>query len=396
VCWATPEVPDALVAGARLLGSLAAVGLDRVLGSGEVPAGLADVTPGWLTAALRPRDPQVSVTGVRRLGHHSGTTTRARIALEYGGPAASAERPATLFVKITPAGLVQRVFVHAMGLAAAELRFYRELAAQVPVRVPAVFAARAGPGARRFALLLEDLAARGGRFVAVGERASVADARAVLGELARLHAAFWESPRFGADLAWVRSLESRARDLPLERFLTSTMLRAARRRFGAAMPAQFDAACRLVCERRDALERVWARGPRTLVHGDCHIGNLFFEGERPGFLDWQVLARAPGLRDVSYFLCNSLAAEAREGSEEALLDHYLAGLRAAGAPAPSPEEAWRGYRRFALYAWLSAAFTAAAGSGLQEARIARAGLERTTRALVSLGTVELVEAEARA
>jgi len=389
-------VPDAPAALARLLGSLAAVGLDRVVGSREVPADLSGVTPRWLTDALRARDPGVSVTGVRRLGDHSGTTTRARIALEYGDAAEGAERPATLFLKVTPAGLVQRVFVHAVGLAAVELRFYRELAAEVPVRVPAVFAARAGPGARRFALLLEDLAAGGCRFVAVGERTSVADARAVLGELARLHAAFWESPRFESDLAWVRSLESRTRDLPLERFLTSHMLRAARRRFGAGMPAPFHAACRLVCEERDALERVWARGPRTLVHGDCHIGNLFFEQGRPGFLDWQVLARAPGLRDVSYFLCNSLPAEEREGHEEELLDHYLAGLRAAGAPAPSPEEAWRGYRRFALYAWLSAAFTAAAGSGLQEARIARAGLERTTRALVSLGAVELVEAEARA
>ena len=55
-------------------------------------------------------------------------------------------------------------------------------------------------------------------------------------------------------------------------------------------------------------------GERTLVHGDPHLGNLFVDGERTGFLDWAVIARAPGIRDVAYVLCNSIPTEVRRAA----------------------------------------------------------------------------------
>jgi thiamine kinase-like enzyme len=373
---------DALRGAGRLLGGLAAVARDRLRTANDVPAGIDGVDVRWLDAALRDRGTRV--LGVRRLGEHSGTTTRARLALDYAERAGLAD---TLFLKITPASLPQRVFGHVMRLGAMEVRFYRTLRRDLPVRAPEVVLARASVDGARFVLLLEDLSHC--RFVDVGARVSPDEARAVMRALARLHAHYWESPRFSADLAWLRCLENRGRDLPLERFLTTQMVKAAVRRYGDAMPDAFRAAARLVCERRDALEARWAEGPRTLVHGDCHVGNLFFEGDAVGFLDWQVLARAPGVRDVAYFLCNSLPTESRREHEEALVGLYREALLEAGIEAPARESLWMQYRSFALYAWLAAAFTAGAG-GLQSERIARAGLERTTRALVDLETVDLL------
>ena len=64
-------------------------------------------------------------------------------------------------------------------------------------------------------------------------------------------------------------------------------------------------------EQRLALEALWARPPLTLIHGDAHAGNLFFDGPEVGFLDWQVVQRGQGMRDVSYFLGNSLSVQTR-------------------------------------------------------------------------------------
>ncbi|TMA26920.1 MAG: hypothetical protein E6J87_21615, partial [Deltaproteobacteria bacterium] len=131
------------------------------------------------------------------------------------------------------------------------------------------------------------------------------------------------------------------------------------------------------------------QGPHTLIHGDCHLGNLFRDGERPGFLDWAVLSHAPGMRDVAYFLCNSLPIELRRKEERDLLMRYRDGLDAAGAEVPTFDETWRDYRRFALYSWVSAATTAAAGSRMQPIEGMRA-MERTNAAVRDLDSLSLL------
>ncbi len=50
---------------------------------------------------------------------------------------------------------------------------------------------------------MEDLSLRGARFPNALDELGVAHVRALLRSLAALHARFWESPRFEADLSWV-------------------------------------------------------------------------------------------------------------------------------------------------------------------------------------------------
>jgi aminoglycoside phosphotransferase (APT) family kinase protein len=178
-----------------------------------------------------------------------------------------------------------------------------------------------------------------------------------------------------------------------ERFATGQMLALAVRRFGRDFPPELSQLGDLCTRRRDGLESLWARGARTLVHGDCHIGNLFFAERGVGFFDWQVCARAPGVRDVSYFLCNSFPSDLRVAHERDLIALYLEQLADRGIVAPSFEEAWTQHRLFAVYTWLAAAFTAAAGEGLQAREIGMAGLRRTTRAATELESIALIERE---
>lgn len=355
---------------------------------GRVPSRLAQITPDWLTRALQSRSPGAVVRSIECLDDHSGTTTRARFRLTYDSRDSATGLPETIFVKITPMGIAQRVFVDLAGLGRTEVSFYRRIRPALPVRAPGAYLARSSASGD-FVLLLEDLAASGCRVSDVRRGCGAGDARAVMTELAKLHAAFWESPRFATDLDWVRSRENSRSSMGWERFVSGQLLRLAEKKFARKMPEPFARACVLVRAQREHLEELWSQGPRTLVHGDPHLGNLFFDADRVGFLDWQVIQRAPGMKDIGYFLCNSLRSELRREHERQLIRHYLRNLAELGVDAPPFEEAWRQYRLFALYSWLAATFTAAA-SGLQDADIAMAGMKTATNAIIDLESLQLV------
>jgi aminoglycoside/choline kinase family phosphotransferase len=343
-----------------------------------------------LTQILQPVWPGVETRSIERLDAHSGTTTRARLRIAYADPTSGAHLPETVFVKIAPRGITHRAFVDLARLGRTEVAFYNQVRPTVPVRAPSLYVAKSAAHGADFVLLLEDLAASGCRVSDVRRGCDVEDARAVMAELAKLHAAFWESPRFASDLHWIRSRENSRRSMGWERFVSSQLLKLAEKKFGPQMPGEFAGACVLVRTRRDHLEDLWARGPRTLIHGDPHLGNLFFDADRVGFLDWQVIQHAPGMKDISYFLCNSLRSEVRREHEQDLIRHYLETLTTLGVHALPFEDAWEQHRVFALYSWLAATFTAAA-TGLQEADIAMAGMRTATDAIVELASVELVE-----
>jgi aminoglycoside phosphotransferase (APT) family kinase protein len=350
-----------------------------------LPRGVAGVTAAWLSRALQSTAEGVVVSRVAALGLESGTTARARIALVYEGPGTRADLPPSLFVKLAPPDLRTRLFVALLGLGRNEVAFYRTARHGLPVRAPRVYFAEAARLGARFVLLLEDLAASGCRFADITTPCDPAQARAVMQALAALHAANWESPRLQGDLAWLRGTRRDA-VFRIGRFLSRVAIRPAFERFGELVPGELREQAGFVSEQRLALEALWTRPPLTLIHGDAHLGNLFFDGAAIGFLDWQVAQRGQGMRDVSYFLANSLAVETRRAQDEALIRVYLAALAAAGV-APMPfSVAWEQYRLHALYAWIAAVVTAAAAT-LQSEAIVRAGLARSSAAVVDLDSV---------
>jgi len=367
-----------------------ALARDRLSGV-DIPRSLRDVDAAWLTRTLSRSHPGVRVAGFEVIDRHSGTTARARLRLEYDEAAGA---PPHLFLKLSPPGLVNRLFVAVAGLARNEVGFYRDVQAAVSVRTPRAHAVLCSPSAATFALLLEDLAAAGARFSRVGDHVELVEAFRVVEALAALHASFWQSDRFERDLAWVPSYEARSRrDMPWERFVTGQMVGIAARRFASELddPA-LQRTAEFVTHRRDHLEALLARGDRTLVHGDCHVGNLFFMQDRIGFYDWQVCARAPGMRDVSYFLCNSFPSTLRAEHEHALIERYLESLAGQGVDPPSRDSAFEQHRLYALYTFIAAAFTAGAGDGLQPLEIGLAGLRRALTAVRELESVDCAEA----
>jgi len=384
---------DAAAMGAAVSREGARLAFDRILsraGIGAAPRSASEVGPGLLSDALQTAHPGARVAAVRALDSHSGTTDRLRVELDYDSPGTGPAPPRTVFVKSTPPHPGSRLFVNLMNLASTEVRFYDEIAADVPVPLPGVYAARCWPASGAFLLVLEDLARAGATFSDVSYRSDVDTARRVIRTFARLHAAFQDSPRFSTDLAWLRRPGVRP-GLRIERFLCRASVGRGVERFRDVVPDQIATAVPRLIASRNALERAWTRGPQTLLHGDSHIGNMYFQGDSVGLLDWQVAQRGQGMRDVSYFLVNSVPTVTRREHGRELVELYLSTLDEHGVRPPSADVAWEQHRLHAVYTWIGSAVTASV-TNLQPEPIARAGLTRACRALVDLDSLAALSA----
>ena len=352
---------------------------------GEVPS----VTAAWLTGVLQNHFPGARVASVAQAGGDAGTTERARLTVAYAAAGSGDAPPASVFVKLPPRDAKTRLFVNLMALGENEVRFYREIAPKLSIDVPRALHVAYTGRARSFILVLEDLTARGARFTDVSHHVTLDEARTVVLTLAQLHARFWDDPRLVNELAWLRHTD-RNRNYPVERLLCAAAVPAALRKHPDLVPRELHESAARIIAARDRLEAAWATGPLTVVHGDAHAGNMYFCDGRAGLLDWQVVQCGQGMRDVGYFLTNSLATGVRRAHEHELIRTYLAALAELGAYAPGSDSAWRQYRLHALYAWIAAAVTAAAAT-FQSEPIVRAGLTRTSTAVVDLQSLEALD-----
>jgi hypothetical protein len=159
--------------------------------------------------------------------------------------------------------------------------------------------------------------------------------------------------------------------------------------FGDEMGPAFRALAELYIARSGDVIALFAEGEHTLIHGDDHSGNLFVDGDRTGLYDWAVASRAPGVRDVAYFLCNSLPVETRRAEQDSLLARYRATLAANGWTLDAGTASDQ-YRLFSIYSWIAAVSTAAMGTQWQPVEVTRPALVSTTAAIEDLDVVGLL------
>jgi Ser/Thr protein kinase RdoA (MazF antagonist) len=178
-------------------------------------------------------------------------------------------------------------------------------------------------------------------------------------ELATLHAAYR-----GRDLPWLRTpsgMRSKPDD-PETAARRAQFIVSALDQFAADMPPVFRRLGELYGARSLDIIALFNEGDRTLLHGDTHSGNLFVDAGQTGFYDWAVAGRGPGVRDVAYFLCNSLPVETRRAEEKSLLAQYRSGLARHGVMLDE-HTTHEQYRLFSVYSWIDAV-------GLLEERLA--------------------------
>jgi aminoglycoside phosphotransferase (APT) family kinase protein len=140
---------------------------------------------------------------------------------------------------------------------------------------------------------------------------------------------------------------------------------------------------RYAFERRRVM-RFLAKGPRTLVHHDCHSGNLFWKNAQPGLLDWQLVRIGDGIGDVAYLLATALEPATRRAHETGLLERYRLAMAEHGVVVGDPTCLWERYRAHLAYPFEAMVVTLAVG-GLMERE---SNLELIRRAAAAVEDLE--------
>jgi hypothetical protein len=345
-----------------------------------IPVEVEEITPGWCTEIFQPVAPGAVIRSVEVIEAHSGTTGRARVALQSD----DGRVPSSVFVKLAPFTANRRAFVDAQGMGVAEARFYSELSAEVPLRTPGVWYA-GRDNERRYVMVLEDLVAAHARFPRQHDPELVTFTQGVIDSLAALHAKFQGSARLATgDLEWI---EVRSRGYGS----AAAMVKWAVGQIGKDMPPSFHDLADFYLPNAPAIAGLLARGDRTIVHGDTHMGNMFIANGTPGLLDWAMLGCAPGMRDVAYFIGSSVPTNVRRQHERELVDRYCTGLATAGVMLTATD-AWEQYRLQMITPWIAAVVTAGFGSALQPHRIAARAMNRANASIEDLAVVDLLRA----
>ncbi len=303
------------------------------------------------SGSLEPGREPARITAVRRqdIPSVSSNCHNLVLTLEQAG---EPTLPHSLFVKLPMESLVTRWFFSIINSWRLESHFFRHVARDLPLRTPITYAT--GWQGTRFFLVQENL-----HEDPTVELFTNPDMMAgpsldlvhrCLDTFARLHACHY-------DLSPVE----RETILPLDYhpFLSPTMglvsrtlnrlaLKPCMKKRPGEIPADVVYAYQSSVKNWDALLDYWFCGPLSLLHGDSHLGNFFVSGDEMGMLDWQATHWGKGIRDVQYFLIDSLPAETLAAHEKELVNYYVE-RRGHYGTAIDAEATWQEYRSFTFH-----------------------------------------------
>lgn len=274
------------------------------------------VTAPWLSEVL---GADVRECRLEQIGIGVGLLGRLYRAHLVGGP----DVPASVVVKLPTLDTRARTALcEDLELYLSEVHFYREIGLTNPLRPAHAYLAAFDEETHDFVLVLEDLGHLRLADQTVG--CTVADAETVIDAIAGQHASWWNSPHF-ASMPWLKTYATApfpariagnfAAAWPRFVDIVGPDLSPAMREFGERFPS-------MVPWYGDQL----ARPPRTLVHGDLRLDQLFFavgtDDPPVTALDWQLTGMGRGAYDLAYFLSQSLPTEIRRSNEKRLIERY--------------------------------------------------------------------------
>lgn len=322
--------------------------------SGAWPRRPEDITEAWLDVVLSldgtTEGARVASFRCEKIGEAGFIGELVRLTIEYVEP--DRKKPASLIAKFSSRDENQRGMFHGIGLYAREVRFYRELASDTPMRTPRCYCAEIDPESGETVLLMEDLA--GLRTPDVVAGFSLADVRSLVRALAVSHALWWNQSARISDAQGARI------DAILR--IWHVLYQASWPRFAErvgellpeiVLPAEFLEVGGRLCRSDAEVFARFSESPLTWVHMDLHPDNLAFDAAgSPVVFDWQTSGLGRGPVDLAYFAASGLPTELRRTEEAELLALYHAGLQAGGVRDYSSHACASDYARGALWSLL--------------------------------------------
>lgn len=358
----------------------------------EVPAAPEFLTEQWLTAALCGEHPAARVDSFTLTEGSNGTSSRRGLTVRYNEAGVAAGLPTRLFTKSTRA-LKMRVVCGLCALLENESGFYRRIRPELDMEAPRAYHATFDPRSYRSLFVLEDVAATkgatfGNPLTRVLDKAMAED---MVGQLAVVHGAYWDSPRLRSEFGWLLTGE-RWHTTMNNMINTGRMFRTGLARGADLIPPELRARQEELWPGLFRAMALHAKTPQTLLHADVHAGNWYVTGDgRMGLYDWQCTLRGNWAVDFSYSIMSALTIEQRRAWERDLLEFYLDRLQAAGGTAPDFEAAWLQYRQQTfqgVFAWVGTLGQGRMQPDMQPRDISLANFERILQAVADLESLD--------
>ena len=314
------------------------------MGDIAIPSSLEDLTPEWMTDALRQHGIDTEVSSVihepiSEAAGANGITVRLKVLYASG----SNPGPPSMIIKLpASAPAVKQVGIR-QQFYQNEIHFYDEFSDRLEVKIPKRYYSGIDEQTELFALLLEDMApaVSGNDFTGC----TYEEALLIVGEIAKLHAQWWNNPELDT-IPWLPTGEPNV-DFAHTRF-RETVLPGVMSNFGHAFSPKVKSVVEAYCKNFSTIVDMISSIPNTLTHSDYRLVNLLIGGspspETITVVDWQRVAKAKGLVDIAFFTVLSLSPERRRKWESFLVGSYHEQLLKLGVTSYSLKQCIEDYR----------------------------------------------------
>ena len=337
----------------------ASMGMDRVRTTtvrrpDEVPGRAADLTTDWLTATLCRDVDDATVVAFTTPGGSSGTSERVGLRVEYNAAGKAAGLPTELFMKLS-SSYRQRLLLGGAGALRGETDFFMRFRPRVEIEAPKGYWGGVDERTWKSIVIMEDIAAtKGATFSEPVTPVTRAEIEDLLQNMARFHGALWQDLELPVLRTPLQHLKTISAFISMEERCRVGMERSK----SVIAPTLYGEAARLWEGLRRCLALATNDMPRTLLHGDSHIGQTYRTADgRMGLTDWQITLQGGWAYDVAYLIGSSCEPEERRAWDRELLAGYLERLTEHGGHPPAIEDAWRLYCSMLFYPYAAFAFT---------------------------------------
>ncbi len=335
----------------------------------------SDLTVAWAQQIVDLHAPNITVLAINIISIDVGTTTRVRVVVEHNGTGGFPHR---WFVKLPSLSWRAWLITALPRLLWMEVCFYKDIVHLVPVARPTILAAQSkfGHGA---ILVLADMTEIGAVPGLPSDTLTPTQATLVVEQLAQLHARFWNQETLEQEYNWLANPLRRWEDC-LGTVLAVPLMKRGLRYAADTIPTKLHKPAIRYAHKRCEAMRFLSEEPRTLVHHDCHPGNIFWNQSHPGLLDWQLVRLGEGIGDVAFFLATALEPENRRTHEMTLLEHYRQVLANYGVGILDFTNLLERYRAHLIYPFEAMVVTLAIGGMMEE----KTNLELIRRAAAAI------------
>lgn len=273
-----------------------------------------EITPEWVTHALKNNgyleNSFIKKIDKKILGEAKGLLSSVvRVGIEYDRKEENA--PSSVVVKIEPEEGDFINFNNEFRAFQREIKFYREVAPNIPIRLPKFYYAVDEPPA--YSLVLEDLSNYSAGDQVVGMHKQ--QVQSVVKQIAKVHSAYWNNEAL-SELGWMP--KTNGVSLNFAENWPSFV-----KNYGFCLD---DRAIKLGDKLSGSID--WKNSeiekrPQTIVHSDLREDNIMFgplgSEDATIILDWQLAIRSVGAMDIARLIGGSEIPKERKGHQFEIL-----------------------------------------------------------------------------